>query len=83
MKVCSIFDVKAQAWMTPLFFQAAGQAIRSFGDAVRTPDSEFQKHPEDYTLFLIADWDQSDGKLTVLPAAVPLARGLDFSGEGE
>jgi len=75
MKVCAIYDAKAEAWLTPLFFQAVGQALRSFGDAVNQSDSEFGKHAEDYTLFLLGDFDSQSGLLQVQAAPVALAVG--------
>jgi len=75
MKVCAIYDAKAEAWLTPLFFQAVGQALRSFGDAVNQNDSDFGKHPEDYTLFLLGDFDNQTGVLSVQPTPVALALG--------
>lgn len=53
LKMCSIRDEKAEAWMTPMFFQANAQAVRSFADAVRDSSSDFGKHPEDYHCLLL------------------------------
>lgn len=64
LKVASIHDVKAEAWLTPMFFQSNGQAVRSFGDAVRDKNSEFGRHPEDYHLYVIGDFDPQTGTLT-------------------
>mgnify|MGYP000559693749 CR=1 FL=1 len=63
LKACSIHDVKAEAWMTPMFFQSSAQAVRSFGDAVRDGTSEFGKHPEDYNLFCVGEFDQDTGEV--------------------
>lgn len=79
MKMCAIHDSKAEAWMTPLFFQATGQAIRSFADAVNQPDSEFGKHPEDYTLFLLGDFDPATGVVEVARTPVSLAVGINLA----
>lgn len=77
LKMCSIRDSKAEAWLSPMFFQAKGQALRSFSDAVNG-DGEFAKHPEDYTLFYLGDFDDSCGG--VLPSDAPsvLANGVDL-----
>lgn len=76
LRMCSFRDAKAEAWHTPLFFQSDAQAIRSFGDAVngREPDNELARHPEDYTLFAVADWDPDTG--TVEPLVQPLSLGV-------
>lgn len=76
MRICSIFDGKAEAYTTPMFFQSTGQAVRSFADAVNDGKSDFSNHPEDYTLFLLGDWDQRSGKLEVLDAPVALGQGI-------
>lgn len=77
MAMVSIYDVKAEAWTAPMFFQAPGQAIRSFSDAVNKADSEFAAHPEDYTLFMMGEFDPQTGEITVQSAPVPLARGIE------
>lgn len=78
LKICSIYDSKAEAWMNPLFFQATGQAIRSFGDAIADGKSDFARHPEDYTLFLLGSFDGQTGKLEVLQAPVALVTGVNL-----
>lgn len=77
LKICSVHDVKAEAWMTPMFFQANGQAVRAFGDAVRDKSTEFGKHPEDYHLFLIGEFDNQTGEITVCEA-VHLVHGANI-----
>ena len=66
LKACSIYDSKSQAWMTPMFFQATAQAMRSFGDAINDGKSEFAKHPEDYTLFEVGEFDPQNGIMDAL-----------------
>lgn len=75
MEMCSIFDSKAEAYMQPMFFQAIGQAMRSFTDAVNTPDSEFNKHPEDYGLFHLGSFNSGTGVIEVFAMPVSLAVG--------
>jgi hypothetical protein len=79
MKMVAIHDSKAEAYMTPIFVQATGMAIRSFSDAING-DGEFAKHPEDYTLFLLGDFDELSGKVEVYPAPVALTNGVSVKG---
>lgn len=74
--MASIYDSKAEAWMQPMFFQSPAQAVRSFSDAVKDVKSEFGKHPEDYTLFELAAWDQRTGEILPVSAPVSLAVGI-------
>lgn len=78
LKIVSIYDGKAEAWMNPLVFQSNGQAIRSFGDAVNDSSSELGKHPEDYDLFELGEFDQLTGDIKKLKAPAHLAKGLNL-----
>lgn len=72
--VFSIFDSKAEAFNTPIFLPAKGQATRTFEDQVNDESSPFNKHPGDYTLFLIGEFDTDTGLLT--PLSTPTSLGL-------
>lgn len=63
----SVFDQKAQAYLPPFFMHAEGMAIRSFGDCIEDPEHQFGKHPEDYTLYEIGEFDDSKGMVKPLP----------------
>lgn len=78
MQMCSIYDAKAEVWTTPIFFQATGQAVRSFSDSIQNPESEFAKHPDDYTLFHLGEFDVRTGQLELLKAPVSLGCGVNF-----
>lgn len=83
MKICSIHDAKAEAWLTPMFFQAAGQAMRSFEDAINNKESEFGKHPEDYSLFLLASFDPRTGEILLMDKPVSLALGINLVSQSD
>lgn len=61
--IMAIRDVKAQAWLTPMFFHARGQGVRVFGDAVNGESGDIAKHPEDYRLFEIGTYDENSGEI--------------------
>lgn len=82
MKACCIHDVKAEAWLPPMFFQSNAQAVRSFGDAVRNENTEFGKHPEDYHLYVIGEFDEQSGELSVM-SPVHLIHGANIHTRGE
>lgn len=60
-KVFSVYDSKAEAYLPPFMMTTKGQAIRAFQDAITDGKSQFCKHPQDYTLFEIAEFDDSVG----------------------
>ncbi len=78
MEICSIHDTAAQAYMTPMFFQSRGQAIRSFSDAVNDGKSDFYKHPEDYTLFHLGSFNERTGSIDIAPAPAVLTTGINI-----
>lgn len=77
--VCSIRDSAVNAFMRPFFVTAVGQAIRSFGDEVNRKDSDMYSHPDDYELFELGLFDDSTGRVTMLPEPRQLARGADYT----
>ena len=47
--------------------QSEGQAIRDFEDQVRMGNNPIADHPEDYSLFLVAEMYDNDGSVEPLP----------------
>lgn len=66
LKMFSVYDSKAECYMAPFYFHALGQAVRAFGDTVNDPQSSMCKHPGDYTLFCVADFDDQTGMVSNL-----------------
>lgn len=62
--VFSVFDQKAKAFLPPFFMPTHGMATRVFSDCVNKDDHQFASHPEDYTLFEIGEFDDSNAKIT-------------------
>lgn len=64
LKVYSVFDSKAGAFLQPFFCVNRAVALRSFMTAVQDERSEFHRYAADFTLFEVGEWDQMDGKLS-------------------
>ena len=62
LKMFAIYDVKADCYLTPFFFPANGQALRAFGDLANDSNSIIGRHPVDYKLCLVGEFDDSDGE---------------------
>lgn len=60
-KVFSVFDSKAAVFGTPFFMPTEGAAVRAFTDAANDGGTLLSKHPEDFSLFLIAEFDDGIG----------------------
>lgn len=67
IKIFTVFDSKAEAYLPPFSFGQVGEAIRSFLDAAGAPDHKFNTHAEDYTLYHLGTFDDSQGIFELLP----------------
>lgn len=65
MKLFTIFDVRSESFSPVLGYPARGAALREFVDQTREPQSSIAKHPGDFILFEIGEFDQSTGVLSV------------------
>lgn len=81
MKIFSVFDDKAQAFLQPFFMKTGAEALRAFGQAVSEEGHSFCKHASDYTLFGIGVFDQETGKIAGLDAHTNLGNGLVVKGQ--
>ncbi len=62
-KMYVIYDSKAKAYMQPWFLTTTPMAQRLFTDCVNDKDHNFGRHPEDYTLFTIGNFDDNNAKI--------------------
>lgn len=77
--VCTVKDTKAEAYFTPIFVRSTGEAIRSFSDEANNKDqSMIGKHPEDYVLFYLGKYDETEGTFELEAAPKALARAIDL-----
>jgi len=72
MELCmyTIWDAKAEAYQQPFFAVNNNVAIRMLQSAVNDPGTELNKHPEDFSLFVLGKFDLLEGKLTLSNLAV-------------
>lgn len=82
MKVFTVYDCKAEAYLNPFYSDATGQAKRIFTDAVNDKQHPFGQHPEDYTLFELGSYDSKTAQFTNLDAPLNLGVGITFTQEG-
>lgn len=69
-------DNAVQAYMQPSFVTHTGAAVRAFSDHCKDSSSDFAKHPEDFDLYLLGEFDDSSGEFINTPER--LARAVDF-----
>ena len=77
-KVFCVYDSKMEEFGVPMFLRSRGECLRAFSDVVKSPESPMHKHPADYTLFEVGDWDAEKGTFTQYDAKVSMGLALDF-----
>lgn len=77
-KVYSVYDSKAEAYMQPFYCQSKGQAIRSFTEVSNDNTSQIGKYPEDFTLFELGEFNDSNGRFTLYDASHPMGKAIEF-----
>jgi hypothetical protein len=77
-KVYTVYDSKAEAYLRPFFVSTKGLALRSMVDAVNDPQHPFNKYPEDYTLFEIGEWDDSNGTIKMHKAHESIGVAIEY-----
>lgn len=58
LKVFTVYDEKAEAYLTPFYLQKEGQAIRAISDCVNDVNHAFCRNASDYTLFCLGTFDE-------------------------
>lgn len=78
LAVFGIFDSGVSAWMPPLYFRNKGEALRWFIEAVNNPETKLSKHPSDYSLFELGQWNDITCEWKILPAPDRLGLAIEF-----
>lgn len=63
MKIYTVFDSKLGAYGTPNFLQSDGVAHRAFSDHVNDERTPINKHPADYSMWHIGDYDDGSAEI--------------------
>lgn len=59
----TIKDTKSTAYHKPFYEVSNGIAIRTFTDLANNKDTVIGKHPEDFILYHIGEYDDETGKI--------------------
>lgn len=81
IRLFSILDSKAKAYLPPQHQPSTEMMERLFIDACNDPKHPFSKHPEDYTLFELGEFDDDLCVIELHEAKIPLMNGADVSTE--
>lgn len=83
-RVYSIRDNKMASFGVPVLIDNDAVATRQFGDIIASGgDNVMCKHPADFSLYFIGEYDMTTGKFVNADCPVVLATGSDFIIEKE
>jgi len=74
----TVYDAKVAGYLRPFFAQTKPVAARSFSDAVNQPDHEFNRHPEDYTLFHLGTFEDTECRFQLLETPDAMGVGVEY-----
>lgn len=63
----AVMDGKARAFISPFCLPTDGMAVRVFSDCVNDPAHMFGKHPEDFGLYKMGEFDPERGLIAADP----------------
>ena len=77
--IVSVKDRAADVFNRPFFVPHRNVAIRDFTDEVNrvAADNQLNKHPDDFDLYLLGQFDDNSGTFTAEEAPMVLVRGKD------
>ena len=65
LKVFGIYDSKVNAYLPPFMMKTIGEVERALSGHVNDIQHNFHKYAEDFTLFELGTWDDSNAKYTL------------------
>lgn len=77
-KVFTVYDSKAESFLTPFHMRNRGEAIRAFTESVNDPKTSFNRWPSDFTLFEIGEFDETKGTYKLYEAKTELGLAIQF-----
>lgn len=82
-KVFAIFDSKVELFDKPNLCKSRGEAMRMFKDLVNESGNVINKHPEDFTLFELGEYDSEKGKLIAHPTPVSCGVAIEYKEQSQ
>lgn len=83
MKCFSAHDKKIGIFYAPFFCAHTGQALRNWDDLCNNPDTVMGKHPGDFNLYQVGEFDEDTGVFDPFPQPVHVANAIDTKAKPE
>lgn len=59
IKIFTVYDEKAEAYLQPFYMKTTAEAQRAIADCANDENHNFCRHASDYTLFELGTFDES------------------------
>jgi hypothetical protein len=83
LRLFTVYDSAAEAYLPPFYTKSSGEALRSFSDTCADTTHAFHKHPNDYTLFHVGQFDDTTCTFEINTAPTPLAHAHELTNREE
>lgn len=77
-KIFSVYDQKAEAYLPPFYLPNRAMAVRTFTDCANAKDHQFNKHPQDYLLVELGEFDDTSASFDLYPALKSLGLAFEY-----
>lgn len=78
LKVYSVYDSKSSLFGSPFFIPSEPQARRAFSDVVNDSSTIVSRHPSDFILYQIGEFDESVGLLSSITPVLSLGNASEY-----
>jgi len=84
LQIVVMYDSKTEAYGAPNFVVNIGSAVRGFTDEINreAPDNLLYRHPGDFSLYHLGEYDDARAAFELLQQPRELARGIEMSQKG-
>jgi len=78
LSVYAVYDSKVQYFHQPMFMRNKGEALRSWELVANEKDHAISRHPEDFNLFELGEYDDQTGQITMHKAPISIGLAAQF-----
>ncbi len=78
MQIVAVRDIVSNAYSQPQFALHIGQAKRAFGDQCRSNEGDMGRHPEDFEIWHLGEFDDNTGQFELLETPVQIDVGSNY-----
>ena len=83
MQVYSVYDKKMGTYMPPMYVEHLIQIQRTLLKNMQNPESLITQYPEDYSVYILGDWDPKLGEYNLKPKPEFVFDIQDLKGENK